>query len=54
MSNNNDNDKANDNANDNYNANDNTNTNDNVLVYRPYRPVFPQPRSLAHHNLRIT
>jgi hypothetical protein len=25
-----------------------------VLVYRPYRPVFPQPRSLVHHRLRIT
>jgi hypothetical protein len=25
-----------------------------VLVYRPYRPVFPQPRSLVHHKLRIT
>jgi hypothetical protein len=25
-----------------------------VLVYRPYRPVFRQPRSLVHHKLRIT
>jgi hypothetical protein len=25
-----------------------------LLVYRPYRPVFPQPRSLVHHQLRIT
>jgi hypothetical protein len=25
-----------------------------MLVYRPYRPVFPQPRSLVHHKLRIT
>jgi hypothetical protein len=25
-----------------------------VLVYRPYRPVFPQPRLLVHHKLRIT
>jgi hypothetical protein len=27
---------------------------DILLVYRPYRPVFPQPRSLVHHKLRIT
>jgi hypothetical protein len=27
---------------------------DCMLVYRPYRPVFPQPRSLVHHKLRIT
>jgi hypothetical protein len=27
---------------------------EDVLVYRPYRPVFPQPRSLVHHKLRIT
>jgi hypothetical protein len=26
----------------------------NMLVYRPYRQVFPQPRSLVHHKLRIT
>jgi hypothetical protein len=27
---------------------------ESVLVYRPYRPIFPQPRSLVHHKLRIT
>jgi hypothetical protein len=25
-----------------------------LLVYRPYRAVFPQPRLLVHHKLRIT
>jgi hypothetical protein len=29
-------------------------TGDTLLVYRPYIPVFPQPRSLVHHKLRIT
>jgi hypothetical protein len=29
-------------------------TSDKVLVYRPFRPVFPQPRLLVHHKLRIT
>jgi hypothetical protein len=27
---------------------------EDVLVYRPYRPVVPQPRSLVHHKLRIS